>query len=149
MFPNLFETDLTDYQGTLQAAAFEGVGPIFPPSNIVRRDQPWGIKVDWEVHGPLVNYFDAEFRIRVYLESMGPGTEYELPIEIVATLDPLFPPVAGQRIYTKNINIAAGTIDVGVYKIATVIHVFERSSGNPTPIAGFVEGGMVFVFDPA
>ena len=150
-FPFTIESDLTDYQGTMATHTFEGPGPIFSPKNVIRSDQNWGVKVDWQVTGPLVEWLDAEFRLNVYLESIGTGPEFDLPTVVVATLSmPVVVDGAGvkSRTYSQNVDIAAGTIPAGVYKIATTLHLYERATGNPTPIAGFVEGRMVNIFDP-
>jgi hypothetical protein len=151
MFAAKLETDLADYQGTLQAASFEGLGPIFPPTNVIRSDQAWGVRVDWEVHGPLVEWLDAEFRISVFLESIGTGPEYNLPQVNVSTLSiPVVVDGLGNksRTYTQNIDVAPGQVQPGIYKIATALQLFEKATGNPTPVAGLYEGGLVHIFVP-
>ncbi|MEP7286874.1 MAG: hypothetical protein ABI947_14045 [Chloroflexota bacterium] len=153
MFPNVFETTLADYQGTLLATVGEGPGPVFPPTNIIRNDEQWNIKVDWEIHGMGVSFLPGQFHIRVFLESIGTGPEFNLPVRFVDTTSaPLVTPPGPvpQRIYTQNIAILLGAIPAGVYKIVTVIHLFQDMTNTlPYPIAGFVEGGMVYVFNPA
>jgi len=153
-FPKAIESNSSDYQGTMQAEPFEITPPgVLVTSRIIRNDQSWGIKVDWEMHGNVVEFLDAEFRVRVLLESMGPGTEYDLPSAgpvIVGTLSvtPTYPGGVPTRTYTANIDLAPGSVEVGTYLVVTVIQMYERSTGNPTPIAGFVDGPMIQVFKP-
>lgn len=151
MFAAKLETDLADYQGSLEAAAFEGPAPIFPPSNVIRSDQTWGIHVDWEVHGPLVEWLDAEFRVSVFLESIGTGPEYDLPPVNISTLSvPVVIDGAGNktRTYSTNVIVAPAQVQPGIYKIATTLQLFEKATGNPTPVAGFYEGRMIHIFEP-
>lgn len=151
MFSHLIETDLNDYKGTMQARAFEGPAPIFAPKNVIRSDQEWGVKVDWEMHGALVEWLDAEFRISVFLESIGTGPEFDLAPVTVPTLSvPVTINGNGKtREYSQTITVAPGAVPPGVYKIVTCLQLFERSTGNPTPVAGFDEGRMVQIFKPA
>ena len=120
-FPKAIESNSSDYQGTMQAEPFEITPPgVLVTSRIIRNDQSWGIKVDWEMHGNVVEFLDAEFRVRVLLESMGPGTEYDLPSAgpvIVGTLSvtPTYPGGVPTRTYTANINLAPGIVEVGTY----------------------------------
>lgn len=154
-FAHLIESDIGDYQGTMEADPVETAPPgVLVTKRIIRRDQAWNVKVDWEMHGPLANWLDAEFRLRAYLESMGPGTEYALPAAgpvAIATLSVPVAPVGGlpTRIYEALIPVAALSVDVGAYKLVTVLQLFERSTGNPTPVAGFAEGPMIQIFQPA
>lgn len=148
MFPNAIETDLTDYQGSLEATAFE-LAPAFNPSHVIRSDQDWGVQVEWEVNGPLTQWLDAQFRISVFLERIGTGSDIDLPIVNVHTLSEPYDPTAQSRTYKRDVNVNAGDIAPGVYKIVTCLQLFEQATGNPTPIAGLAEGRMVHIFDPA
>lgn len=144
------ETNLNDYKGNMTAVAFEGPGPIFQPKNVIRSDQQWGIKVEWEVEGPLVEWLDANFHITAHLESIGVGPEFTLPPVQVHTLSvPVNGGATATRHYEQNIDIAPGDIPAGVYKLVTTLQLFEAATGNPTPVAGFVESGMVQVFNPS
>lgn len=145
----MLETNMTAYTGNMTAVAFEGPGPQFLPKNVIRSDQNWGIKVDWEVEGALVDWLDATFHVTAHLESIGPGPEYTLPTIEVPTLSvPLSGGPAAKREYSQNIDIAPGEVQAGIYKIVTTLQLYEAASGNPTPVAGFVEGGMIQIFDP-
>lgn len=153
-FAHLIESDTNDYQGTMEAEPVEVAPPgVLVTRHIIRKDQAWSVRVDWEVHGSLVTWLDAEFRLRAYLESMGPGTEYVLPAApvVIPTLSVPVAPVGGlpTRTYTTNINVNAAQVDEGIYKLVTVLQLFERSTGNPTPVAGFAEGPMIQIFQPA
>jgi hypothetical protein len=149
VFNHQIETDLNDYKGTMQAHTYEGPAPIFKPSNVIRSDQEWGVRIEWQVRGPLVEWLDGEFYLHVVLESIGPGPEYDKRGVPVPTLS--VPVVLDNGEKTRNyyteIEFSPGEIEVGVYKIATTLQLYGCSD-NPTPIAGFVEGKMVNIFNP-
>ena len=148
MFAYPIETNLNDYQGSLEAIVFEGP-PSFAPTNVIRSDQDWGIRVSWEVHGPLAGWLDAEFRITIFLEKYGTGSDVDLAPAVIPTLSVLYDPATQSRTYSHDVNISAGVIPNGVYKIATCLQLYELGSGNPVPIAAVVEGETVHLFDPA
>ena len=146
----VIETDMTAYTGNMNAFAFEGPAPIFAPKNVIRSDQDWGVKVEWEMQGPLVTWLDANFRLTVHLEGIGVAGDHSLPFVAVHTLSaPLNAGPPASRKYEEIIDIPAGTIPPGVYKLVTTLHLYESATNNPTPVAGFVEGGMINIFDPA
>ncbi|MBX3061545.1 MAG: hypothetical protein U0528_04095 [Anaerolineae bacterium] len=146
------ETNLTSYTGSLDAYTFEAStpGPQYPPSNTIRTDQDWGVTVKWKMSGALTAWLNANFQIRVFLERMGPGADIALPMVTVNTLStPLLGfPASPHREYAENVNVAAGAIGEGVYRVVVVLHLFDNGLGNPTPIAGFVDCGLIYVFRP-
>jgi hypothetical protein len=138
--------------GTISAPAVTEVGGV-TPNNIIRTDQDWQIKIDWSLQGSLLGTpffsFRGEWVVRVYLESMGPSNEYEIPIGgsgahvSVATFTPDGP---SKRDYTTTINIAPNAVDPGIYKMVVAV-TYESSPGVPGPIAGFHEGGMLQLYE--
>ena len=121
---------------------------------VIRRDQDWQIDVNWEVHGSLLSLpsslsfpFTGEWILRAYLESIGPGREYELPlggagirINVNATT------TADRRDYKATIPVSAKQVNAGVYKMVVAV-THESSPGVPGPIAGFYEGGMLQIYE--
>ncbi|MBX3062281.1 MAG: hypothetical protein U0528_03035 [Anaerolineae bacterium] len=147
------ETNLTSYTGSLDAYTFEAStpGPQYAPTNTIRTDQNWGVTVKWKMSGALTAWLNANFQIRVFLERMGPGADIALPALSVNTLsEPLQNfPAAPYREYAQNVDVAAGAIGEGVYRVIVVLHLFDNGLGNPTPVAGFVDCGLIYIFRPA
>jgi hypothetical protein len=123
------------------------------PSMVIRTDQNWQIQIDWNLQGSLLGTpfftFNGEWVVRVYLESMGPSNEYEIPIGgsgahvSVATFTP---DGLSKRDYTTTIQIAPKAVDPGIYKMVIAV-TYESSPGVPGPIAGFHEGGMLQLYE--
>ena len=147
-------------EGSISAPTVREVGgPI--TQMVIRKDQDWQIDVNWEVHGTLITPpssssfpFSGEWIVRAFLESIGPGTEYELPlggagarISVATFTEPVPNPVPNERDYTTTISVAANTVEPGVYKMAVAV-THETSPGHPGPIAGFFEGGMLQIYEP-
>jgi hypothetical protein len=97
----------------------------------------------------LAQWLDAQFRINVFLEKIGTGSDVDLPVVNVHTLSELFDPTDKSRTYSRDVTVKAGDVDPGVYKIVTCLQLFEQATGNPTPVAGLVEGEMIHIFNPA
>ena len=150
-YPNLLETNMTSYSGSLDAYAFEatGPGPAYPPTNIIRTDQPWGVTVRWEMDGALVVWLNAAFQIQVVLERMGPGPDYALPSVSVNSLAGVLTAMPPKRDYSVNVNVAPGAVQPGIYRVVVALHLFDDGTGNPTPIAGFADCGFIDIFQPA
>lgn len=150
MYRNEIESNSADFMGTMEAAVIEVGGTT--PKNVIRTTQDFYVKVDWEMHGPVVEWVDADFRIEVLLERFGTGDDIDLPVVHIGTLSaPLVPTGSGTiaRHYSQNINVGAGQVAEGVYQIVTCLQLIERGSGNPTPIAGFSRSGVIRVFKPS
>jgi hypothetical protein len=159
--------------GTISAPIVKEAGDTTSPpkaaSNmVIRTDRAWEIEVNWEVHGSLLDNptsssfpFTGEWLVKAFLESIGPGGEYELPrsggvasggvkvnvntatgksrnykatIEVPAKLD-----TSG--------NVNKDSIPAGIYKLVVTV-TNESSPGVPGPIAGFYESGMLQIYEP-
>jgi hypothetical protein len=111
------------------------------PASIIRTVDPWRIRLSWDTSGlfiPLVNP-GATWTINAYLESLGPGPEYTVASAIEA-----FGPPANAHNYTKELNIAGGSVPAGVYRLVCVLTL--TSGGMPMPIAAFREGPVLNFF---
>ena len=123
------------------------------PSTVIRTDQNWQVQIDWSLEGSLLGTpffsFIGEWVVRVYLESMGPSKEYELPIGgsgahvSVATFNA---DGANKRNYSTTISIAPKAVEPGIYKMVVAV-TYESSAGKPGPIAGFHEGEMLQLYE--
>lgn len=139
-------------QGAIVGATVSEVGGIAPSTNI-RTDQDWNVKVDWNLEGSLLGTpffsFVGEWVASLFLESMGPSNEYALtPARVSVNTFTLPDPTDDtHRDYTATIPVSAGSVDPGVYKLVVAI-TYESSPGDPGPIAGFHEGGMLQIYTP-
>ena len=122
-----------------------------PPNHYKKNDtdQAWGVKVDWEMHGILAKFLHATFELRILLESIGPGAELALPATVVEVDTLSAPWVGGQRVYSRKITIAAGTVPAGAYKLVTLLQLYDHANpgAKPYPVAGMVEGPIVNFFN--
>lgn len=138
------------YHGTLNATVFELASPDTPiPTNHIRTTQNWGVDATWEMEGVVTTFLVDEFRVHAYLEGIGSAApEIDLGPEVVMTTAGV--PSGPQKLsYSAKINVAAGTVPPGVYKLVTLIQLFDDAPpANPYPIIGTVEGPMVTVFKP-
>ena len=150
-YPNQLDTNMTSYTGSMEAQVFEGPDPAYGPVNVIRTDQSWGVRVKWEMDGALVTWLNANFQIQAFLERMGPGADYALPIVVVNSLTGILtnPLTNPERNYKVDVTVAPGAVAVGVYRVVVALHLFDDSSGNPTPIAGFADCGFIDIFQPA
>jgi hypothetical protein len=141
------------YDGTMQATVFELAAPDTPvPTNHIRTTQNWGVRVDWEMTGAFTPFLIDEFRLRAFVESIGPGAEMALPLAGPVIVNTLAGPlgVGPKRTYSANINIPAGTVPAGVYKLVTLVQLHDDGApGNPYPVVATVEGPIVTIFQPA
>ena len=66
------------YEGKLEASLSEPYlyGDIYAnPTNIIRTDQVWRVKIYWDLEGSLAEYICGEWHIRLCLKSIGKGPE--------------------------------------------------------------------------
>ena len=135
----------------------DGTGTMTASNMVIRTDRSWQIVVEWEVHGSLLGPtisssfpFTGEFVARAFLESIGPGTEFELPVGGAGVKVNVNAPVnttGDQREYTATISVPVTTVPAGIYKLVVAI-THESASGIPGPIAGFFESGMLQIYKP-
>ncbi len=118
------------------------------PSNIIGTDQNWSIHVEWELTDAKSDMLTEDWLVQVYLESIGPGTEFALP-PVPGDRVPLAdgtPIAANDYRYSHDIIVAAGVVDPGVYKMVVTV-VKEREAGVPSDLVNFLEKGMVQLYE--
>lgn len=121
------------------------IDPGQAPATIVKTTDPFRVHADWFVNGPAAAIMGGDWHLRAYLESIGPGFEGQIGPTVnvpVATTPPLPLP----RNYHADINVAAGAVPAGTYKLVTVL--LYTNGGFPNEIAGFSEGPLVQFYDP-
>jgi len=141
------------------------------PTSIIRTNSPWHIKVDWKLEGSLIPtpFFppNENWVVRAFLESMGPGTEYEIPAHFgkpaptlgfdLGTADPANP---NKMNYSLTIDLDPAPlavpggppptpepVDAGIYKLVVAVTSVEKGTGNPGSFAGFLEGMTLQFYD--
>jgi hypothetical protein len=114
--------------------------PVGPPTILVA-SQPCNVNINWTVPSPHNMMLGGSFRLRAYVECLGPGQEMQLGETIIV------PVVPGQTDYTATINVPANTLrgegdsfegDLvsGVYKMVVVL---QHMNSGPTWISGYAE----------
>src|SRR5262245_37942466 len=63
--------------GTMEASVSELGGVA--PTNIIRIDQDWLVRIKWALHGTLKSMICGKWCLHVHLESIGKGPELDLP----------------------------------------------------------------------
>jgi hypothetical protein len=128
-----------------------GPPQVWETSTNIRTDQDWQVVVAWYLQGTLLNWpaftFEGEWVVSGRLESMGTGTEHNLP-EVRVSVDNYSSPNPERRDYTATISVphaGPNAPQADVYKVVAVI-TYKYPNGNPGPIAGFDEAGMLQIY---
>lgn len=129
--------------GTIQAEARE---PGELATRIFDIHDNWEVQVDWTLSGYLSRMICGSWALDVYLESIGPGDELELPQDPDDRDIPLDPTGSGK--YSATFHVPAdfvkpvpGETDIA-YKMVVSL-TYKDVGGRPGPLAGFVELPMV------
>jgi hypothetical protein len=138
-----FESKYVNFQGAItECGVWETPPPepTTPYDTVIRADQPWLIHLKWEVAGLAVPVQAGQWHVDAYLESMGSGPEFKLPIPIATHVMPL---TFGQTEYLFEHTVDPDTVPVEPghstpYKLVVTV-VYHRPDGQPGPMAGFVE----------
>ena len=118
------------------------------PTTVLDSGEPFTVEVKWEVPSPTSDIIGGDFRVRLFVESVGPGPE----MQIGAT--EFVPAVPFQNNYDKTIIVAGGALpgeDVfpsssGVYKIVAVLQ--HRNGGSANEVSGFAESPLIQLRTP-
>jgi hypothetical protein len=138
------------YSGQVDANVFELASPdTAVPTHHIRTTQDWGVSVNWTASGAMVPFLVDEFRVSLYIESIGPGADtVRGPVVVNTMAGPLTPP--NTRTYHASVDIPAGDFSPGVYKIAVLVQLHDDAGpGTPYPIVSSIELPLVTIFTPA
>ena len=137
-----FEVEFPPFLSGTMGVRVAEVGEL--PSRIIDINDDVDIDVDWSLTGPLQRFICGSWDLDIYVESIGPGPEFELADVENIQVDP-----TGNGHYHHTIHVPAGTIpthleqngkvdnDV-VYKMVATV-TYKDPAGRPGPIAGFTE----------
>ncbi|MCI0339389.1 MAG: hypothetical protein L0226_17595 [Acidobacteria bacterium] len=165
-----FEVSLCDpaLSGGVSASVWEKGGVA--PTNIVRIDKPWGVKINWYLEGTLVPFICGWWCLSLYFEGMGSprgqsyapkgegyeegyyDEEFDLKSEIKIPLNPCLElDENGHANYCYNFDIPEGTVKSAhcgrPYKLVAAL-TYNTCCDCPGPMAGFVELAMIQFYDP-
>jgi len=133
--------------GEIEASIYELGGVA--PTNIIRIDEDWLVRLKWQLHGSLKSMICGKWCLHVHLESIGKGPELDLPDPGPEIQIPLNP--CGNGEYCYDFVVKKGTVKPEhcstPFKVVTTV-VYENACGRPGPMAGFVEFGIIQFYDP-
>ena len=117
------------------------------PMTVIRADQEWAVRVRFDTSGDLSEVLTGTWHVGVFIESIGPGPEAE-----IALLHTPLTPAAGTVHYSVDAIIPANSIAVPdhqtrPFKLVTTVS-YIQPDGNPGPMAGFLEGPIVQLYNP-
>jgi hypothetical protein len=143
-----FEINITPITGQITIADIIEVGGV-APTNVINASQGFDAHLEWELCGAMVGILGGNWHVRLLLESMGPDPEHVLPTPVGKTV-PLSsgvpcPTNPNCTCWTTNINVGAQGVAPGTYKPVIAL-TYVDTNGNPGPIAGFAELGMVQIY---
>lgn len=109
------------------------------PTNIIRSNESWGVKFEWNTAGPLNFIMAGTWKLECFLEKMGPTEAPSLPSQTT-------PIVSAPNAYNKTLTFPG--MAAGVYKLVAVLNA-KGPGGVPGPISCMAEGPMVQFYDTA
>ena len=117
------------------------------PMTVIRADQEWAVRVRFDTSGDLSEVLTGTWHVGVFIESIGPGLEAE-----IALLHTPLTPAAGTVNYSVDAIIPANSITVPdhqtmPFKLVTTVS-YIQPDGKPGPMAGFLEGPIVQLYNP-
>jgi hypothetical protein len=135
------------FAGTISAEVHDAFG--VSPATIIRANQDWSIHVNWETTGIATGMISGTWHLHAYLESIGPGPDLDL-LDFGDLNIPLTPGVSPVP-YAAHLDVPAGTATAShsgtLYKLVVTLTYIEPT-GNPGPMAAYVEGPVLQFFNP-
>lgn len=120
--------------GQMVAGIYEGDTPT---NGIIRVDQESSVRVYWTLKGPLADCICGSWCVKVHLESIGSGPEFELSEVPRVELDP-----CGDGNYHAEIRLTPEKVTPAhcssVYKLVATV-TYLTPCNKPGPMAGFYE----------
>lgn len=122
-------------------------------TTILTAGLPWSVTVNWTVTNGGLIIPGMTWRARVYLESMGPGSEIMVGQVDQSVLAPHANPYSVTLNVPANVPAPVGPLPStpgvaapsGLYKIVAVVTLFHGPAAAPIPlpIAGYAEAPMI------
>ena len=131
------------FAGSITATVHEHGG--IAPQTIIRTDQSWAVNVNWTNTGLATGMIAGNYDLHLLLERMGPGDDLDLTDREVRDHEIPLRPGPEPIEYSKHVDIRAGIVPPGVYKLVVVLRYME-SSGTPGPMSAYVETNSLLEF---
>lgn len=121
------------------------------PETIIRTTQDWSVTVSWVTTGLATGMIAGEWRLHLYLESIGPGADRNLFDDDDADrIIPLAPGPSPVH-YSVKVDVPAGRITAPaagrLYKLVATLTYIEPG-GTAGPMAAFEEGPILQFYNP-
>ncbi|MFL7869165.1 MAG: hypothetical protein AB8I58_10075 [Anaerolineales bacterium] len=115
-------------------------------ASIIATDQDWSIRLGWTLSGPEPLFGD--WLVSVYLESMGPGVDYELSSNDNGRLSLTDCDMKAPNVYSyaNEMKFKAGEVAAGIYWLVVAI-AWEKHPGKLGDLMGFSEKSMLQFYD--
>ena len=115
------------------------------PTTIIETDDAWDVKVDWSIKGLIAGALGGDWKVEAFLASVDGGTS---PGSIGVANVPLnSAPPTSARNYTATINVPAGKVSAGLYRLTVAITY--SNLGVPQEMAAFSDGPVMQFYVPA
>lgn len=124
------------FSGTITAAAHEHGGAA--PQSIIRTNQSWAVNVSWTNTGSATGMITGTYDLHLLLESVGPGADLDITDPALADHRVALTPGPSPVNYFKHVDVPAGRVPAGVYKLVVLIRYIEPG-GTPGPMAAYEE----------
>jgi hypothetical protein len=136
---------------TNSPGSFESENNPNPPAGLVwvtandkiQTDQNLRVNIAWTMSGLLNPFLNADYICTVYFEKMGIG---EVASDFTTPLPIPHVPTAGSHSYNVNIDVPAGSLSVGVYRLVVSVTTQSTGSGIGFPIVGFCDCDLIQVY---
>lgn len=143
------EVGNTTYTGSItKVEVYEMVPPGVPETKkIIRTDQQWGIRVEWEMCGDLAEWLSDEFYVTASVDTdSGEPHSYPRPEKVIPTLDGAWNPVKRKRTYS--VELPGPAVPAGTYKITVRLQLREGEHHTEVPVGGFVKCEEIMFMSP-
>ena len=129
------------------ATVHEHTAPVTSPATVIRADQEWAVFVTWKTFGTLSAHLPGTWHVGLFIESIGPGPELEIALQHV-----LLTPGPGDITYSVDLVVPANALAIPnhqsiPFKVVTTV-TFIWQDGTPGPMAGYLEGPIVQIYNP-
>jgi len=122
------------------------------PAKIIDCNEGGTIEVEWAINGPLSTHLCGSWCVCVYLESIGPAKEFELPDKCASyEMTPCVDGELRKEPYKHTVKIPSldDCDDIGncgtIYRVGVTL-VSKDCAGNPGHISAFCEGPTLMFY---
>lgn len=126
-------------------------GDPLTPNTIIETNDPWSVEVDWSTSGTVAPALGVTWKVQAFLESMDgkPDPGQVGPTEMLTLANGHFTP-PNTVSYKATINVGAGVVPAGLYKLNVAVTTTATIGGVTIPIemAGFDEGPLMQFYVP-